>query len=146
MDSAAPTLRLGTTHRRLDLDAIHQGKPLECPFRPGLTVTILPAATYNPRYKKALQAWGMRLSERANGSGEVEISDHLEDPVFVADALVADMAGIYDGEGNPVEYTAEIGRRVLGADANADVLSWVANAAHDYGRYYAEDVEAAAKN
>lgn len=140
------TLRLGTTTRRLDLDAVHQGRAVECPLRPGLTVTVLPAAAYNPRYKKALQAWALRLPARSNGDAEkVEMQDHLTDPQFVTDALVASMTGIYSGD-EPVEYTPDVGLEILADEANADVLGWIANEAYDYGLFYTEDVEAAAKN
>ena len=134
------SLRLGTTARRLDMSAIHSGVRVTCPLRPGLDVTILPAAMFNPRYRKAVQDF-IEREIGANGNG---LHRH-RDPEFVATALVADMT-ITDAEGEAVEYTPEIGTALLSDDGHADVLEWIAHEAYEFGRFYTEQVEEDAKN
>lgn len=139
------TLRLGTTNRRLDVLAIEQGVEKDCSaLRPGLKVTILPAGTWNPRFRRALQARVERIAE-ANGKAG-GIPERYEDPEFVAAALVLNMSGMYNASGEAVEYTHARGVAALSDPANADVMAWIVHEAQDYGRYYTEAVEADAKN
>lgn len=137
-------IRLGTSNKRLDALAIKQGVTKECPFRPGFTVTFLPAASYNPRFRKAIQN-----GPRTNGDAETAAEEFLnryDDPQFVVDALVSDMGGIYNGQGEPVTYTPELGLAILADPSNADVKEWVVNEAHHYGHFYSEGVEQDAGN
>jgi hypothetical protein len=136
--AAAEELRLGTSPRRLDLAAVSQGVRKECPFREGLFVMILPAATYNPRYRKAVQ------NARAKDDGD--FTDRYEDAEFVVDALVADMDGLYNAAGERVPYTRERGLKILSSPNHADVRVWITNEAHQYGEFYTEQVEKDAGN
>jgi hypothetical protein len=140
-------LILGTTNRRLDTLAVEQGVERECdPLRPGLFVTILPAGTFNPRFRSAIQERVERMAER-NGKGEdSDALDRYDDPAFVVQALVLSMRGIRKADGTEVEYTSEVGMRALSDPGNADVLGWIVNEAHVYTRYYTQGVEADAKN
>ena len=146
------TLRLGSKDRRLDVAAMEGGVEKECTlFRPGFYVTVLPAVSFNRRYRKAMIARNERLAA-SNGKPEKAdseasyIIDMYADPEFVVDGLVAGMRGIYDVDGNEVEYTREVGLAVLADAGNADVLDWIANEARDYGRYYTDGLEDDAKN
>lgn len=136
-------LQLGTTNRRLNAQAITDGVPTPCPLRPGLTVSVLPAAMFNPRYRKALQTRIERMVAENGDNGE---PNRYQDPGFVADALVADMQGIRGADGSEVAYTEEIGQQVLSDPGNADVLEWVANQAMDFGHFYTAQVEEDEKN
>lgn len=142
----AETLRLGTTGRRLDVLAVQQGIEKECPLRPGLFVTVLPAGTFNPRFARAIQARLERLAAKKEQEGAQPSTRFEEDPEFVVDALVASMRGIYAGDGSEVAYTPAVGLQVLADPGNADVTVWICNEAHDYGRFYEQGVEADAKN
>lgn len=128
-------MRLGTTHRKLDRLAIEQGVEKECPERPGLFVRILPASTYNPRYRKAIQDEAMRIKDGGEADG-----NRYEDAQFVADVLVADMRGLYDGE-EEIEYTPEIGAEIFADPAHRDVLDWIVSEAMKRGQFYTEAVE-----
>jgi len=143
-------MRLGSSPRRLDILAVEQGVEHECPLRPEFYVTVLPAGTWNPRFKRALQQRVERISER-NGrpdtdAAEDEFRDRYDDPAFVLDALVLSMRGIYGPTGEERPYTHDIGLNVLADPHNADVLAWIVNQAHLYGRYYEDGLEADAKN
>lgn len=142
------TLRLGTTNRRLDVLAVEQGVEKECPLRPGLTVTILPAGVWNPRFQQALQARIERMAEAQakNGDGKKPPAERNQDPEFVASALVLKMDGLYAADGSKVEYTLARGVSVLSDPANGDVMAWIVHEAQDYDRYYTGSVEADAKN
>lgn len=142
MAEETEVLRLGSTARRLDPAAIAQGVRKECPFRPGLFVLVLPAASYNPRFRKAIQAQRAAAADGTPPSFE----SRYDDPQFVAEALVADVEGIYREDGTPVEYTPELGLRILEDPGNADVREWIVTEAHSYGDYYAKQVEADAGN
>ena len=142
MENGEADLRLGSSNRRLDATAIQQGVRKECPFRPGLFVMVLPAASYNPRYRKALQNARAKL----DAGEQTEFLSKYDSPEFVTEAFVADMDGLYDREGKPVPYTPERGLKILSAAQNADVLEWIANDAHAYGQFYTEAVEADAGN
>lgn len=146
-------LRLGTSPRRLDLEATRQGVELECPFRPGFFVTVLPFAVYNPHFREATQKhagrlWNGKTKEDAPTNGEATdmIVERSEDPRFICEALVAGMRGLYDSEGSEVEYTQERGISVLSDAANADVLNWIVGEASNYGQFYTKEVEDAAGN
>lgn len=133
-------LQLGSSARRLDPAAIAMGRRKECPFRPGFFVSILPGASYNPRFRKAIQNVRLASAGKTEEEKETRFLSRYEDPVFVVDALVADMEGIV-GRSGPVTYTAEIGLKVLSDPANADVLSWISGEAHSYGQFYTEEVQ-----
>lgn len=144
---AVEVLKLGTTGRKLDAAAVEQGLRQECPFRPGFFVSILPAASYNPRYKKAMQS--ARVSEKAVREQDPEKRDEeigksylsrYEDPEFVAEAFVANMEGIFRGDGSPVPYTQELGAQILRDGGNADVMQWIVSEAHQYGKFYTDQV------
>ncbi len=136
-------VRLGTTDRRLDVGAIETGVPVECPLRPGLTVSILPAAMFSSRFRKALQH---RIEALSGANGDATELGRYQDPAFVVDALVSDMAGITRADGTEISYTPELGRAVLSDPGNADVLEWVANVAMDMGQFYTQQVEEDEKN
>lgn len=139
-------MRLGNSAKRLDATAIQQGVVKECPYRDGLTVRVLPAAGFNPRFRKAIQNQAVQaLSDSAESAREAFINRY-EDPAFVAKALVADMDPIYDDDGERLDYTPEIGEEVLSDPGNADVLQWIVNEALTYGQFYTDTVEAEAKN
>lgn len=138
------TLRLGTTSRRLDPEAVESGTERECPLRPGLTVMIRPAAMFNPHFRKALQNRVQQIAD-ANGDG-LEYTARYQDPEFVAEALVADVRGITRADGSEVTYTPDLGRAVLSDPGNADVLEWIANEALDFGHFYTAQVEEDEKN
>lgn len=137
-------MRLGTSDKKLDAAAIRQGVTKECPFREGFTVTILPGASYNPRFRKAIQNATAAITPSHTIADE--FTSRYEDPQFIVDALVADMGGIYGEDGEPVAYTPEIGVAILSDPGNADVKEWVVNEAHQYGSYYTKSVEQDAKN
>lgn len=139
------TLRLGTSNRRLDEAAISQGVDKECPFRPGLVVTILPGASYNPRFRKAIQNAALKSNGDAESAKEKFLSRY-DDPEFVVEALVSDMKGLYNENGNEVKYTTERGLAIFSDPANADVKEWVVTQAHQYGQFYTESVEEDAGN
>jgi hypothetical protein len=130
------SLRLGTTRRRLDGRAVKEGVRKECVFRPGLYVTILPGATFNPRYKAAI----------SRATDDEQFRSRYDDPEFVRDALVASMDGISDEDGEPVPYTPEVGLAVLADPGNADVREWIVSQSLEYTHYYNEQLEADAKN
>lgn len=146
------TLRLGATKRRLDVLAVQQGVEHECPLRPGLFVTILPAGMFNPRFARAAQAALEQLVAEGSKNGKAKDGvkgaplQRFEDPEFIERALVASIRGIYRADGTEVVYTSEVGLAVLSDPGNADVLAWIVLKAQEYGRYYDEEVEADAKN
>ncbi len=141
-------LRLGSTSRKLDAAAISQGILKEHAQHPGFKVMILPAASFNPRFREAVQNEAMAGVAEGKDAKEAESSfiRRYDNPEFVVDALVADMQGIYDGDGDPVPYTREIGVQVLSDLGFADVKEWIVNTAHEYGQFYAKAVEEEAKN
>lgn len=143
--SDTETLYLGTTKRRLSPAAVEDGVPYDCPIRPGLTVTIRPAAMFNPHYRKAFQNRIQRMTED-NGDGIAEHTSRYRDSDFVVEALVADMGPLFNADGDQVEYTPERGKALLGDPGHADVLEWVSNTALDDGRYYEAEVEEDEKN
>lgn len=139
------TLRLGTTNRRLDPDAVKSGVRKACPYRPGLHVTLLPAAHFNARWQQALAEAARR--ERARGEdAEGGVMERLSDPQLLVDAIVADMDGIYDEDGEEVEYTPELGLQILSDEGNRDVADWIASQAFQWGHFYTEEVRADEKN
>lgn len=150
------TLRLGTSNKRLDPVAVEQGVTRPCPFRPGLTITILPAASFNPRFRRAVQLGAVKAAaklksqngnvETATEEAEDEFLGRYDDPHFIVAALVADMGGLYDGEGNEVEYTTERGLQVFSDPGNADVKEWTVNQSLLYGQFYVEEVQEQRKN
>lgn len=155
------TLRLGTRDRRLDEAATQQGRECVPPDYLGLdgvTVWVLPAATYNPRARRAIQNVARSM---ANGNGRRitaedlegdaedlsdEVNEILYDPRFVVDALVADIDGLYNGKGNAVKYTRDRGLAILSDPGYADVLDWIVTEAKRLGKYYSETVEEDAGN
>lgn len=132
-------LRLGTTDRRLDVEAVTSGIEKECVFRPGLFVTFLPAATFNDRYARALIARSERIS-RVEDDRAFEQGTRM-DHELVVDGLVVAMRGIRTADGTEVPYTREVGVQVLGDPSNADVLSWVSNESRKYAAYYTDRLE-----
>lgn len=145
MSEATETLYLGTTKRRLDIRAVEDGVAYDCPIRPGLVVTIRPAAMFNPHFRRALTERVQRIAE-TNGGDSVEHTSRYRDSGFVAEALVAHMGPLKRADGTEVDYTPEIGRAVLADPGNADVLEWISNTALDDGRYYTAEVEEEEKN
>jgi hypothetical protein len=147
-------MRLGTTTRRLDPVASKQGVRKECPYRPGLFVTLLPAAPFNPRWQRALADTIKRERAERNGdakaAGEDEAAafalDRLEDPQLLVEAVVADMDGIFDDEDKAVTYTPEVGIEILSDEGNKDVTGWIAVEAFRWGQFYVEEVERDEKN
>lgn len=145
------TLRLGATDRRLDLEAVGHGIEKECPFRPGFFVTILPGLAFNGRYQRALISLGERIAaqaskKEADGAAVQAVDDRFRDPVFVVEAVVAGMRGLFAADGSEVAYTPEVGVQVLSDPGHADVLAWIGNEAHDYARYYTDQLRADAGN
>ena len=143
MTETVERFRLGTTDRRLDASAIEAGGPTEWPRRPGLTVSVLPHAVFNPRFRAALHN---RIERLKAANGERPETNRHDDPQFVAEALIADMQGIHRADGSPVEYTVEIGTQLLSDPGNADVLEWVANESMNLGHFYEAQVEEDEKN
>lgn len=135
------TLRLGTTTRALDVEKAHQGVEKECPHRPGLYVTVLPAAAWNRRWKERVRQENEAVLARMRDGEKIEGRDFFEDAGFIADTLVGGMRGLYDADGNEVAYTPEIGVQVLEDEANADVKEWVVLQAQRYGQFYRDEVE-----
>lgn len=128
-------LNLGSTSRKLDLDAIDKGVEKECPERPGLFVRILPASRYSKRFNAALE------NEALSVDGPRGLTQLLEDGEFVASVLVAGMRGIFDKDGKEVAYTDELGALILSNPAHRDVRDWVVAEAMQRGHYYTEAVE-----
>lgn len=139
-------MRLGTTTRRLDTEAVEQGVEKECPHRPGLFVRVLPAASWNQRFKERVRRENEAVVQRMKENGDPGKVDYYDDAEFIADTVVAGMRGLYDDEGNEVEYTPELGAQILADPYNADVKEWVVLQAKQYGRYYREEVEKDAGN
>lgn len=149
-------IRLGTSAKRLDPVAVEQGVTKECPYRPGLMVTLLPAASFNPRFRRAVQAGALKAAAKLNAKGstvesvqneaEQDFLSRYDDPAFVATALVADMGGLFNGDGSEVPYTVERGTAIFSDPGNADVKEWVVNQALRYGQFYVEEIEEEAKN
>lgn len=137
--------RLGTTDRHLDADAVDDGVRLECPLRPGLFVTITPAASYNRAYRAALSDW----RERWDGSKDAKPSDDLgkwyESAEVVARGIVRDMDPIFE-DGEPVEYTPELGVEILSDRSQADVLTWIADMSVTSAHFFNRAMEADAGN
>lgn len=153
------TIRLGATDRRLNLEAVGHGIEKECPFRPGFFVTILPGLAFNSRYQRALISLGERIAaqaskKKADGAAERDsdgaavqaVDDRFRDPLFVVEAVVAGMRGLFAADGSEVAYTPEVGIQVLADPGHADVLAWIGNEAHDYARYYTDQLRADAGN
>lgn len=151
-------LVLGTGGRRLDAVAAVQGIEKECPWRSGLHVKILPAATFNPRFREAIanlqvdEAEVVRArkvvmgDDRARAAASAAFISRWERPDFAASALVGDMRGIYAADGSEVAYTEEVGLKILSDPSNADVLQWIVGEAMQIGQFYTKAVEADAKN
>jgi len=136
---AETTYRLGDTGARLDLVAVQQGVEREHWHRKGLKVRVLPAGDFNPRFRNAFRDRAMEIGDRNGSSGEVP--SWTDDAAFVATAIVADMSGIYDADGNAVAYTPAVGERVLSDPENADLLAWIVSEALQHGSFYTERVE-----
>ncbi len=151
------TLRLGTTNRRLDAVAVEQGREFPCPLRPGLTITILPAAEFNPRYvraiRKSTEAVRDLLSEAKDqdkeakkilekGAREESILGELSTAEFLVEAIVTDIKGLFNHEtGEELEYTPERGLRILSDPGHADVKNWIAMQATRFGHFYVKQTE-----
>lgn len=151
----AETLKLGAKGRRLDLDVIENGLEREAPMAPGVTFRILPWGTHNPRYRKALQARAQRNAEERKALEEADdpeaaARDYLlakqEDPEFIVDAVLADIDGLLNGNGNPVKYTRERGVRILSDPEWAHLRDWVVGVAFQAAGKYKEEVEETGKN
>ena len=154
---AKESLQLGSSARKLDAVAVRQGIERECPYREGVTFTILPAAHFNPRFRRAVQnRMTLAVAKKANGLASEdgahdetfveEAEGRYDDPEFIASALLADINGIRNEKGNPVKYTHERGVQILSDPSNWDVREWLINEALTLGQFYTDDVEAAAKN
>lgn len=122
-------LRLGENKRDLDRDALTRGERLEVPDLPGVAVWVLAMSPKAPRVKKALTRF-MRLTGRLS-SGKISdeeaglmMMEAMYDPTFLVDAIIRDIEGIYDEKG-PVEYSREVGLKILDAPENEDVLGWL---------------------
>jgi hypothetical protein len=154
---ATERLRLGTSGKALDATAVQQGLVKECPYRAGVTFTILPAAMWNPRFRQAVQNRLGRIAlQKVNGEAtkvangkaahETEYESRYDDPDFIASALVAGIDGLFNGKGNPVKYTPERAVQILSDPANWDVKEWLVNEALQWGQFYTQAVEGEAKN
>ncbi len=126
---------------RLDPALVEQGVEKECPFAKGLYVTILPAASWNSRWKERVRQENDRVLARMRDGEQKGRADFFGDPDFIAGTLIADMRGIYDADGEEVPYTHDLGVRIMTDPANADVREWVVIQAQRYGQFYAEEVE-----
>lgn len=140
-------LKLGTTDRRLVVDAVAGGIEKECLYRPGLFVTMLPAAAFQKRFARALIAFGERAAaeDSPNDYATYEVDSRL-DPVLVVDGVIVTMRGIYGADGEEVAYTREVGLQILTDPGNADVLSWISNEARQLAEYYSDRLEDEAGN
>jgi hypothetical protein len=140
------TLRLGTTTKRLDTERVEGGVELECPHRPGLYVTILPAASWNQRWKDRVRAENERAIARMKNGTPPAMPDFFGDPDFIVSTLVGGMRGLYDAKGEQVEYTTALGVGIIADPTHADVKEWVVLQAQRYGQFYREEVEADSGN
>lgn len=145
------TIRLGTTTKRLDQAAVQQGVEVECPFRPDFFVTVLPGATWNPRFRVALQnqkarGWVPDGAEGAELTAAERFLRVYDDPEFIAEALVAGWRGVVGADGAEVEFDQALCVAVLSDPGNLDVREWIVNQATTYGRFYTESVEEEAGN
>lgn len=131
------SLRLGNTTRRLDAEAIEQGVTKECPVRPGLLVTYLPAATFNRRFKRALSK---RPKEPGSGNTRADFIERCGEPEVIVDGLVTNVEGVFDEKGEAVEYTPEIGLQIFSDPSNADVVEWMVSECITYGQFYTKEV------
>lgn len=120
---------------RLDETATEQGVTKRYPGS-DVSVTILPAAMFNPRVRRML------MQQARDGTSDEEfIQERFRDPVFIARAIVADM-DIEDGNGEKVPYTPENGEKVLGNPAYAHFREWVMAEAGNLAQFYAKELEA----
>lgn len=151
----AETLTLGKKPKKLDLDVLENGVRREAPMAPGVYFTVLPWGTYNPRYRRALQARAEKNAEerkRLNEAEDVEeatreyLLSRQEDAEFIVDAVVKDVEGLLNGNGNEVKYTRERGLRILSDPAWAHLRDWVVGVAYVAASTYASEVEDTGKN
>lgn len=131
-------IKLGKAGRRLDTDAIDKGVWKDCPYH-DIRVRIRPAASFNPRFRKAMRARIEDSVERSLGEdAEGSITSWTEDAEFIVNSVVADIDGLYNGEDEPVAYTPEIGVRLLSDPGHIDVREWIVQEATSYQAFYAQ--------
>ena len=141
-------IRLGTQARRLDVALIEQGERVEAPMAPGVFFTVLPWGDQNRRFRRALRARAMKegLRGKSDAPEGEELHDYLsdltEDPAFVVDAVLLDVEGLVDGEGEPLEYTRDRILGVLKDPGFSHVLSWLVGVALRLAGRYVEDTVA----
>ena len=147
-------MRLGNSKRKLDVDAVRDGVERECPLRAGLTVRILPAADFNPRYRKAVQTFVFDVEDRIEvdstedlyAEARLRIAERMNNAEFLVRAIIADLGPIFDDQGNEIEYTEDVGRELFASGEHDDVVGWIGSEARRVADFYAEGVEADAGN
>jgi hypothetical protein len=146
----ADALRLGESPRPLDLDVIENGVEREAPMAPGVTFRILPWAVHNPRYKRALQEHARRdasegkvpKGETLEEAGRDYMAARQEDPVFIVDAVLADIEGLLNEKGNPIQYTRERGIQILSDPEWAHLRDWLVGESWRIAATYKREVDA----
>lgn len=136
-------IRLGAQPLRLDGDVAVHGKREECPYAPGVTFHLLPWAMWNLRFKRALQKRARQIVQE-EGDAVSERAQEIEaDGEFVAQAVVADIEGLLDGDGNPLPYSHERGVAILSDPGWAHITSWVVQTAQGIALTFDRGVDAA---
>jgi hypothetical protein len=136
---ATETLQLGTSPRPLDVELVDNGITLEAPMTPGVEYTITPWSNNNRRFRRAMERRFARRALSANGTTAPENLDDEElleeyeglrdDPEFVVDAVLRDIDGLLNENGNPVKYTRERGLQVLSDDNWRHLRNWICDQA-----------------
>ena len=150
-------LRLGTSPKPLNVELADQGKVLECPYATGVYFQIAPWSQANRRFRRALERRQIREALAARTSKDhAQVSDEeivlrsidgmREDPEFLVDAIVMDIDGLLDGEGNAVEYTRARGLQILGDDQWRHVRDWLSDESLIMASQLQNAVEMDAKN
>lgn len=141
-------IRLGTQAKRLDVELIEKGERLEAPMAPGVFVTVLPWGDHNKLFRKALRTRATReaMGGKTGAPEGDEVRDYLvdrtEDPGFVVDALILDIEGLVDAEGDPLPYTKERALVILKDPAWSHFLNWIVGNAFRLSNRYVEDTVA----
>lgn len=138
-------VRLGQSPKKLDLSVVEHGVTKEAPMAPGVHFTVLPWATYNPRYRRALEKRAIR--DRVNGKAPSDeeserefILRRAEDPEFIVDAVLADIEGLLNEAGNAVSYTRERGVQILSDPAWTHLREWIVGEAYRAANIYEDGV------
>lgn len=137
-------LRLGHSPKKLDLDVIEHGIRKEAPMAPGVFFRILPWGTHNKRYKAALQEWVRRDFDEKGGTEDdfrAFMRHRDEDPEFIVKAVLADVEGLLNENGNAVQYTPERGVEVLSDPAWEHLRDWIVWEAKQAAEKWDEEVE-----